>query len=162
MPVSPPSGVLSAYWNWQQECCSKCYLMLLPFTERILQHTQGSVSLTIVLSRQLLWPFLSAADTVPYICWPCIVVSATYTYGLICVDFCKCECANSGRSARRHTAWMLSFRGTKRKWQGNPHSVSIAMVAQARLFIPRLMGWRLELKVPDWKKHVPVLLKISK
>lgn len=49
--------------------------------------------------------------------------------------------------------------GTKRKWQGNRHSVRIVMAAQARLFIPRLMGWRLELKLPDWEKHVPVLLK---
>lgn len=93
------------------------------------------------------------------ICWPCFAVSATHTYGLISVDFCKCYCANSGRSASRHTACMPSPQGTKRKWQGNCHSVSIAMEAQAWLFIPRLMGWRLELKVPDWKKHVPVLFK---
>lgn len=105
---------------------------------------------------------LSATDTAPYICWPCFVVSATHTYGLISVDFCKSQCASSGRCARRHAAWMLSLRGTKRKWQGNRRSVSIAMVAQARLFIPRLMGWRLELRVPDWEKHVPVLLKTSR
>lgn len=68
-------------------------------------------------------------------------------------------CANSGRSARQRIAQRLYLTGTKRKWQGNRHSVSIAMVAQAWHFIPRLMGWCLKLKVPDWEKQVPVLLK---
>lgn len=97
---------------------------------------------------------LPAAHTVSYSCWPCYVVSATHTYGLISGGFRKRSCANSGRSAGLRTLRMLSLRGTKRKWQGNWHSVSIAIVAQALLFIPRLMGWSLELKMPDWEKHV--------
>lgn len=164
MRLFPPSVGLSAYWSWQQGCCSKCYPVPLAFGDVILQHPHAFNLLTTTPSIQTLWPFSVV------FCRPCFAVSATHTYGLISVDFfisffspfCKCECASSGRSASRHTACMPSPRGTKRKWQGNCHSVSIAMEAQAWLFIPRLMGWRLELKVPDWEKHVPVLFKTTR
>lgn len=91
--------------------------------------------------------YLSASDTGPHpLC--CVVLLLSYIWTdqswgfFIFLFFWYRSRAKSGRPARQRAARMLSLLGTKRKWQGNRHSVSIAMVAQARLFIPRLMGWQ--------------------
>lgn len=77
----PPSGVLSAYWNWQQDCSSKCYPMFL-FTAVILQHTHGFNLLTTAPSTQIAWPFFAVT------CFYLLAMFCCQCYSYIWTDQC--------------------------------------------------------------------------
>lgn len=86
MCVSPPSGVLSAYWNWQRECCSKCYPMLSHplkgfWGVRVFNLTYCSPT----SSRHLAWPFPCCRAS--YLLAAFSLSGAAPTY-----DQCRCVC----------------------------------------------------------------------